>query len=101
MQFVLNNGTRSSIDTIYGDRWGDVFSDNSCSSKWLSAYCSCGKVYDLPVGFPSWKPYSEPELIGRMLTNNNLKTEQTRFKNHSCNTTKIKSWIKALCLYQL
>jgi hypothetical protein len=35
-----------------------------------------------------------------MLTNNNLKTELNPvLKNHSCNTTKIKSWIKALCLY--
>jgi hypothetical protein len=26
-------------------------------------HITCGKVYDLPVGFPFGKAYSEPELI--------------------------------------
>jgi hypothetical protein len=74
MQFVLNNGTTCSIDTIYGDRWGDVF------WQLLQLLSGSWKVYRLPGGFPFWKSLFKPELIGMAYANNNLKTEFNRFK---------------------
>mgnify|MGYP003664692366 FL=1 len=62
----LTMGPACSIDTIYGDRWGDVFLTSPAAiSGFPHITVPCGKVYDLPVGFSFFgKPYSEPELIG-------------------------------------
>jgi amidase len=62
----LTMGPACSIDTIYGDRWGDVFlTAPAAISGYPHITVPCGKVYDLPVGFSFFgKPYSEPELIG-------------------------------------
>lgn len=62
----LTMGPACSIDTIYGDRWGDVFlTAPAAMSGYPHITVPCGKVYDLPVGFSFFgKPYSEPELIG-------------------------------------
>ena len=62
----LTMGPACSIDTIYGDRWGDVFLTSPAAiSGFPHITVPCGKVYDLPVGFSFFgKPYSEPKLIG-------------------------------------
>lgn len=62
----LTMGPACSIDTIYGDRWGDVFLTSPAAiSGFPHITVPCGKVYDLPVGFSFFgKPYTEPELIG-------------------------------------
>lgn len=62
----LTMGPACSIDTIYGDRWGDVFlTAPAAMSGFPHITVPCGKVYDLPVGFSFFgKPYTEPELIG-------------------------------------
>jgi amidase len=62
----LTMGPACSIDTIYGDRWGDVFlTAPAAMSGFPHITIPCGKVYDLPIGFSFFgKPYTEPELIG-------------------------------------
>lgn len=62
----ITMGPACSIDTIYGDRWGDVFlTAPAAISGFPHITVPCGKVYDLPVGFSFFgKPYTEPELIG-------------------------------------
>lgn len=62
----LTMGPACSIDTIYGDRWGDVFlTAPAAISGYPHITIPCGKIYDLPVGFSFFgKPYTEPELIG-------------------------------------
>tara|TARA_R110000868_G_scaffold401932_2_gene677792 strand:- start:422 stop:2041 length:1620 start_codon:yes stop_codon:yes gene_type:complete len=62
----LTMGPACSIDTIYGDRWGDVFlTAPAAISGFPHITVPCGKVYELPVGFSFFgKPYTEPELIG-------------------------------------
>jgi amidase len=62
----LTMGPACSIDTIYGDRWGDVFlTTPAAASGYPHITVPCGMVYELPVGFSFFgKPYSEPELIG-------------------------------------
>ncbi|MBX9888761.1 MAG: amidase [Flavobacteriaceae bacterium] len=62
----LTMGPACSIDTIYGDRWGDVFLTSPAAiSGFPHITVPCGKIYELPVGFSFFgKPYTEPELIG-------------------------------------
>jgi amidase len=59
----LTMGPACSIDNIYGDRWGDVFYNNSWQLSHITV--PCGRVYELPIGFSFFgTAYSEPELIG-------------------------------------
>ncbi len=62
----LTMGPACSIDTIYGDRWGDVFlTQPAAASGYPHITVPCGFVYDLPVGFSFFGPaYSEPALLG-------------------------------------
>ena len=47
----LTMGPACSIDTIYGDRWGDVFlTAPAATSGYPHISLPCGKVYNLPVG---------------------------------------------------
>jgi amidase len=58
-------GPACSIDTIYGDRWGDVFLTSPAAISGYPITKFPGKVYDLPVFLSfSVNLYSEPELIG-------------------------------------
>lgn len=61
----LTMGPACSIDTIYGDRWGDVFLTMPAAvSGYPHISVPCGMIYALPVGFSFFGPaYSEPELI--------------------------------------
>ena len=61
----LTMGPACSIDTIYGDRWGDVFfTAPAASSGYPHISLPCGKVYDLPVGLSFFSgAYQEGELI--------------------------------------
>jgi amidase len=61
----LTMGPACSIDTIYGDRWGDVFLTMPAAiSGYPHISVPCGFVYDLPVGISFFGPaYSEPALI--------------------------------------
>ena len=62
----LTMGPACSIDTIYGDRWGDVFLTAPaamCGYPHISV--PCGKVYDLPVGLSFFSgAYQEGAIIG-------------------------------------
>lgn len=61
----LTMGPACSIDTIYGDRWGDVFLTMPAAiSGYPHISVPCGMVYELPVGLSFFGPaYSEPILI--------------------------------------
>ena len=61
----LTMGPACSIDTIYGDRWGDVFfTAPAATSGYPHITVPCGKVYDLPVGLSFISgAYKEGELI--------------------------------------
>ena len=62
----LTMGPACSIDSIYGDRWGDVFlTMPAAASGYPHITVPCGMVYDLPVGFSFFgAAYTEPKLIG-------------------------------------
>jgi amidase len=62
----LTMGPACSIDTIYGDRWGDVFLTMPAAvSGYPHISVPCGFAYALPVGLSFFGPaYSEPALIG-------------------------------------
>ena len=61
----LTMGPACSIDTIYGDRWGDVFlTSPAAMSGYPHITIPCGKVYDLPVGLSFFSgAYQEGEII--------------------------------------
>lgn len=61
----LTMGPACSIDTIYGDRWGDVFLTMPAAvSGYPHITVPCGMIYELPVGFSFFGlAYSEPKLI--------------------------------------
>jgi amidase len=61
----LTMGPACSIDTIYGDRWGDVFLTMPAAvTGYPHISIPCGMVYELPVGLSFFGPaYSEPLLI--------------------------------------
>lgn len=64
--FGLTMGPACSIDTIYGDRWGDVFlTSPAAMSGYPHISVPCGMVYALPVGLSFFgTAYKEGELIG-------------------------------------
>lgn len=61
----LTMGPSCSIDTIYGDRWGDVFlTAPGAMSGYPHISVPCGKVYELPVGLSFFSgAYREGEII--------------------------------------
>ena len=61
----LTMGPSCSIDTIYGDRWGDVFlTAPAAMSGYPHISVPCGLVYDLPVGLSFFSgTYKEGEII--------------------------------------
>jgi amidase len=61
----LTMGPACSIDTIYGDRWGDVFLTMPAAiSGYPHISVPCGLVYELPVGLSFFGPaYSEGILL--------------------------------------
>ncbi|HET9430014.1 MAG TPA: amidase [Chitinophagaceae bacterium] len=61
----LTMGPACSIDTIYGDRWGEVFlTSPAAMSGYPHITVPCGMVYDLPVGLSFYSgAYKEGELI--------------------------------------
>jgi amidase len=61
----LTMGPACSIDTIYGDRWGDVsLTSPAAMSGYPHISVPCGFVYDLPVGLSFFSgAYKEGELI--------------------------------------
>jgi len=61
----LTMGPACSIDTIYGDRWGDVFlTQPAAASGYPHISVPGGMVYDLPVGISFFGPaYSENVLL--------------------------------------
>ena len=62
----LTMGPACSIDTIYGDRWGDVFlTSPAAMSGYPHISVPAGKVYELPVGLSFFSSaYTEGELLG-------------------------------------
>jgi len=62
----LTMGPSCAIDTIYGDRWGDVFLTSPAAMAGYPHICvPAGFVYDLPVGFSFYgTAWSEGKLIG-------------------------------------
>ena len=62
----LTMGPACSIDSIYGDRWGDVFlTAPAAMSGYPHISVPCGKVYDLPVGLSFFSgAYQEGAIIG-------------------------------------
>ena len=62
----LTMGPACSIDTIYGDRWGDVFlTSPAAMSGYPHISVPCGFAYELPVGISFYSSaYKEGELIG-------------------------------------
>jgi amidase len=62
----LTMGPSCAIDTIYGDRWGDVFLTAPAAMAGYPHICvPAGFVYDLPVGFSFYgAAWSEGQLIG-------------------------------------
>lgn len=61
----LTMGPACSIDTIYGDRWGDVFlTSPAAMSGYPHISVPGGMVYDLPVGLSFFSgAYKEAEII--------------------------------------
>ena len=61
----LTMGPACSIDTIYGDRWGEVFlTAPAAMSGYPHITVPAGKVYDLPVGLSFFSTaYQEPKLF--------------------------------------
>ena len=61
----LTMGPACSIDTIYGDRWGDVFLTSPAAMSGYPHICVPGGLaYDLPVGLSFFSgAYKEGELI--------------------------------------
>ncbi len=61
----LTMGPACSIDTIYGDRWGEVFlTAPAAISGYPHITVPTGKVYDLPVGLSFFSTaYQEPKLF--------------------------------------
>ncbi|WP_293890392.1 amidase [Flavobacterium sp.] len=61
----LTMGPACSIDTIYGDRWGDVFlTAPAAMSGYPHISVPCGKVYELPVGLSFFSgAYQEGAII--------------------------------------
>lgn len=61
----LTMGPACSIDTIYGDRWGEVFlTAPAAMSGYPHITVPAGKVYDLPVGVSFFSTaYQEPKLF--------------------------------------
>ena len=61
----LTMGPACSIDTIYGDRWGDVFlTAPAAMSGYPHISVPCGMVYELPVGISFFSgAYKEGDLI--------------------------------------
>ena len=61
----LTMGPACSIDTIYGDRWGDVFLTTPAAiTGYPHISVPCGMIYELPVGLSFFGPaYSESILI--------------------------------------
>ncbi|MFI5131112.1 MAG: amidase [Chitinophagales bacterium] len=61
----LTMGPACSIDTIYGDRWGDVFLTTPAAiTGYPHISVPCGFIYELPVGLSFFGPaYSESILI--------------------------------------
>lgn len=61
----ITMGPSCSIDTIYGDRWGDVFlTAPAAMSGYPHITVPCGKTYDLPVGLSFFSgAYREGEII--------------------------------------
>lgn len=61
----LTMGPSCSIDTIYGDRWGNVFlTGPAAMSGYPHISVPCGMVYDLPVGLSFFSTaYREGALI--------------------------------------
>ena len=61
----LTMGPACSIDTIYGDRWGDVFlTQPAAAAGYPHISVPGGLVYDLPVGISFFGPaYSENVLL--------------------------------------
>jgi len=61
----ITMGPSCSIDTIYGDRWGDVFlTAPAAMSGYPHISVPCGKVYDLPVGLSFFSgAYQEGKII--------------------------------------
>ena len=59
-------GPTCSIDTIYGDRWGDYsLTTPAAISGYPHITVPCGTVYDLPVGLSFFgTAYTEGKLIG-------------------------------------
>ncbi len=62
----LTMGPACSIDTIYGDRWGDHFlTQPAAASGYPHISVPGGMIYGLPVGFSFFGPaYSEGTLLG-------------------------------------
>jgi amidase len=62
----LTMGPSCAIDTIYGDRWGDVFlTAPAAMAGYPHISVPAGFVYDLPVGFSFYgSAWSEGQLIG-------------------------------------
>lgn len=61
----LTMGPACSIDTIYGDRWGNILTLPAAASGYPHITVPCGMVYELPVGLSFFgASYSEAELIG-------------------------------------
>lgn len=61
----LTMGPSCSIDTIYGDRWGNVFlTGPAAMSGYPHISVPCGMAYELPVGLSFFSTaYKEAELI--------------------------------------
>ena len=61
----LTMGPACSIDTIYGDRWGDVFlTGPAAMSGYPHISVPCGMAYELPVGISFFSgAYKEGDLI--------------------------------------
>ena len=78
----LTMGPSCSIDTIYGDRWGDVFlTGPAAMSGYPHISVPCGKVYELPVGLSFFSgAYQEGAIISfaysyEQATKNRVKPE--------------------------
>lgn len=62
----ITMGPACSIDTIYGDRWGDDFlTQPAAMAGYPHISVPCGLAYALPVGISFFAgAYTEPQLIG-------------------------------------